>query len=530
MRLFRYALLAALVVILGAAIYQGMLWFGLWGSLNASQVKPLGESEQEIALIEPATSTDDWGRLVTALKLLERDWPTINPALPALRIEVDQAFPPLTASVPEVVLYLANAPQQKLRLRWYKISGEHDAASWVEKLHARARPPLAIIGGGTSDRAVRLARALQATYPEPNEPSPVFVITTATAENTADEKPLIDEYPKRSFRFSFTNQIMVEALLKFVQQTPNLWMSRPADAQDRYVMHAVYWQDERYSKDLTDLFANEFKERYPNGEFFDEGGIRYAVGDFFHPAPLEQDAVGAFLASRTPIAPLSFLVLPTQTVRMRRFLINLNARSPKDARNLVILNGDAISFNSVFRDRDVVWNIFDLPYSLVFFSHRNPIDRAAGFTDVKDERDDPNAFPQRTTTGTHDILLYCDILEALLYAAFDQGKLLGDPLKVRERLNATAWYNPPPERTTVESPRVRNPLVHELVGEPRRFFSTHGNRRRDTGEHIVWVKPSFIENRVDLTSKISVWSMVPNTNGDAWKLAESFDTKYNQNR
>ena len=58
----------------------------------------------------------------------------------------------------------------------------------------------------------------------------------------------------------------------------------------------------------------------------------------------------------------------------------------------------------------------------------------------------------------------------------------------------------------------------------------HGNRRRDTGEHIVWVRPSFIENRVDLTSKISVWSMVPNTNGDTWKLVESFDTKYNQNR
>ena len=60
-------------------------------------------------------------------------------------------------------------------------------------------------------------------------------------------------------------------------------------------------------------------------------------------------------------------------------------RSLPDARNLVILNGDAIAFNAVYRDRDVVWNILDLPYSLVFFSHRNPIDRAAGFTWQKDE-------------------------------------------------------------------------------------------------------------------------------------------------
>ena len=80
--------------------------------------------------------------------------------------------------------------------------------------------------------------------------------------------------------------------------------------------------------------------------------------------------------STTPVTPNSFLVLPTQTVRMRRFLINLQRRSPAVARNLVVLNGDAISFDAIFRDRDVAWNILDVPYSLVFFSHRNPIDRA----------------------------------------------------------------------------------------------------------------------------------------------------------
>lgn len=559
MRLFRYALVAILFIIFGVAIYQTLWQLGVWGDPTESQVRSLEDDDQEIAFIEPATSTDDWGRLVTAVKLLEQDWPKINPSMPALQIGLSDAFPSLTAAVPEIVLSMSATPPQRLRLRWYKISGEHDAASWIRKLNARARPPLAIIGGATSDRAVRLARALQATYPEPDRPSPVFLITTATAEKTAEEKPLINEYAQRSFRFSFTNQRMVESLLKFVQQTPNLGVHKTVDPQvlagavasmvgaggsmhslavlssfsdlqpPSHTMHAVYWQDERYSKDLTDLFANEFKNRYPNGSFIDEGGILYSVGDFFHPAPLEQNAVGTFLAA--PIAPHSFLVLPTQTVRMRRFLINLRQRSPLDARNLVILNGDAISFHSVFRDRDVVWNIFDLPYSLVFFSHRNPIDRRAGFTDVRNGRADAdNAFPQRTTSGTHDILLYRDLLEALLYAGYDQGQLVGDSLEFRTRMRATCWYQPAMEKVNGESARVCNPRAHTLDAKVRPFFSKAGDRKRDTGEHIVWVKPNFTEDRVDLTSTISVWSMIPDTRGDAWRLVESFNVEYNQNR
>src|SRR5262249_47427571 len=87
-----------------------------------------------------------------------------------------------------------------------------------------------------------------------------------------------------------------------------------------------------------------------------------------------------------------------------------------------------ISFNSVFRDHDVIWNISDLPFSLVFFAHRNPVDRAAGFSEKKDERESADGeLPQRTTTGTHDVLLHRDIFESLLYAAFDQGRFPRGP-------------------------------------------------------------------------------------------------------
>ena len=565
MRLFRYALTAILFVILGVAIYQTMLWLGVWGSLNASQVMPLDEDDQEIAFIEPATGGDDWGRLVTALQLLQADWPRINPTLPVLRINLDGAFPPLTAEVPEIIFSFANVPKQKLRLRWYKISGEHDAGSWVQKLKARGRSPLAVIGGGTSDRAVKLAARLRDNYTDLAAPAPLLLLTTATSEETKKGKPLIEVYKDRTFRFSFTNQKMVEALLQFAQhrQYPeearqwgagSLWVDRSAEPAELamdlastigvgavwhgcavlssvpqlqpYVMHTVSWQDERYSQDMADRFEKEFRTRYPAGVFFAETPIGNGVGEFFQPAPLEQVAVSTFITDRRPIAPHSFLVLPTQTVRMRRFLINLRQRAPLEARKLVVLNGDAVTFHSVYRDREVIWNILDLPYSLVFFSHRNPIDRSAGFTWTTDDRSDRN----RTTTGTHDILLYRDLFEAFLYAASDNGKLLSDPLKVRDRLRATCWYHPPAEKRKDEAPRVCNPAVHALDAEHQRFFDAAGNRQTHTGEHIVWVKPSFTEDLVDLKSKISVWSLQPAREGGGWQLGEARDVYYNQQR
>jgi hypothetical protein len=284
-------------------------------------------------------------------------------------------------------------------------------------------------------------------------------------------------------------------------------------------MYAFSWDDERYSKDLNELFMT----RYPRdmGDFFGVGVIPYGVGDFFRPAPLEQDAIGAFLSFHTPIPPQSFLVLPTQSVRMRRFLINLRQRAPLDARNLVILNGDAISFNTVYRDRDVLWNIFDLPYSLVFFSHRNPVDRAAGF--VSEAELSPDDSPRRTTS-THDILLYRDLFETVLYAAFDQGAVVADPLEMRARLRSTAWHRPPADKGNEQ--RVCNTRVHEVTPKPHQFFSDRGNRRIDTGEHIVWVKPNFIEDRVDRASKISVWSLGPDS---IWKENEVFQVEYNRN-
>jgi hypothetical protein len=388
------------------------------------------------------------------------------------------------------------------------------------------------------------------------------LLSTATSEKTKHDNLVINIYRGRTFRFSFTNHKMVDALFGFVEKrhfpaehrewAQNLWVSKAPEpttlAQSiagmacrgdpwcawsmlagypylqPYMMYAVPWQDERYSQDMAELFEAEFKQRFPVGEFSLESPILYSLGGFFHAAPQEQAVVGAFLARTTPIKPHSLLVLPTGTVRMRRFLLNLRQRSPADARNLVVLNGDAISFTSVYRDREVVWNVLDLPYSLVFFSHRNPIDHTAGFTWTKDDRA-AQSIPPQTTTGTQDVLLYRDVFEAFLYAASNEGRVLDNPLEVRARLKETRWHQSDREPSRA---RVSNKLVHSLEALP--FFDADGNRAINTGEHVVWLKPNFTDDRVDLESKISVWARRPDGNGGAWHLSEARNATYNQSR
>jgi hypothetical protein len=544
MRLFRLVLIVILLVVLGVAIQQSLLWLGVLGNGGDSQVKPLSDGDQEIAFIEPATSIDDWGRIVTAIEQLQKDWPRINPKLPLLTVSMKDAFPPLSADVPEIVFTLGERRGSKLRLRWYKISGEHDAESWVKKLHARGRQPLAIIGGGTSDRAIKLAARLRDTYPDPTVPSPILLMTTATAEETKTKRlSVINLYKDRTFRFSFTNRKMVDSLLQFAQHREfddhakqwgagNLWPHEPT--KQPYAMHAVAWQDERYSLDMYEMFKKEFEKEFPQGSFHEVASIHGSIGGFNQPAPPEQVVVGMFLARPKPVTPNSFLVLPTQSVRMRRFLINLHGRSASVARNLVVLNGDAISLNAVYRDRDVIWNILDLPFSLVFFAHRNPIDHDADFPTITEEGD---VIGQGNTTATNDVLLFRDVFEAILYAAYDDARLLNDPFTVRDRLRESCWHSPEPG--SKEAPHVCHPRVHELGAKPQRLFDDAGDRQIRTGEHIVWLKPFFTEQGVDLKSMISVWTLPPAARAEegrpaaapgGWRLVEAFPAFYNQSR
>lgn len=556
MRPLRWILAAGLLLLLAGGLYFAARSLDLVnGSVGA--VRPLGADEQEIAYIEPATNVEDWERLVTALTHLRDDWPSLFPGRPALHVDLERAFPPLTADVPEVALTFDGVSGQTLWVRWYKVSGGADARARVEQLRRRGRPPIAVLGGGTSGRAIRLALALNEAVTQGwNGTPPIFLMTTATAEiaRRAGGKKLIELYPGRTFRFAFTNGTMVETVLRFVRQQPQVWLHRAADPAalagaaalgDAWAglgvllaageltppsLYTVHWEDDSYSRDLADAFRSEFRRRFPGAEPHDRGGLPYSVGDFYHPNPAEQAAVGTLVADYAPFPPHSLLVLPTGAQRMRRFLGNLRSRAPLEARHLVVVNGDAISFTTVYRDRDYAWNIQDLPFNLIFFTHRDPVDPAAGFSWT-------GGPGGRSRTGTTELLLYRDIFEAMLHAAFADGRFLEDADAVRGRLRRSVWVPGPdaPAGAVEAGDRVYNALeMPSGATGARELFDAEGNRRRFTGEHVVWLRPSYSGDRLDLVSTISVWEVEPPDHISGrpcgWRLRGTHAATYNQSR
>src|SRR5262249_49663878 len=129
---------------------------------------------------------------------------------------------------------------------WYKLTGEVGSREWVEALCHRSRPPLAVIGGSSSDRARELAQTLadlKTSVPSP----PLFLITTATAERSALNEALMDIYRGRTWRYCFTNRQMAEAVADFIWSRPEL---RP----DTAPVYLTAWQDDPYSRDLAEQF------------------------------------------------------------------------------------------------------------------------------------------------------------------------------------------------------------------------------------------------------------------------------------
>ena len=125
-------------------------------------------------------------------------------------------------------------------------------------------------------------------------------------------------------------------------------------------------------------------------------------------------------------------------------------------------------------------------------------------------------------------MLYQDIFEALLYSIYDGTRVVDNPEDVRTRLRSTYWRQPAAGDKSGLLPRVGNLLVHPANGKPRLLFEPDGDRQKYTGEHIVWLKPSFTGGIVDLRSKISVWTIRAETQGNVWHLVDEFDVNYNQ--
>src|SRR5205823_4921744 len=135
--------------------------------------------------------------------------------------------------------------------------------------------------------------------------------------------------------------------------------------------------------------------------------------------------------------------------------------------------------------------------------HRNPVDEAAGFL-----RED-NQAPGTTApaTGTEDLLLYMDIVEALVQAVGQGDAMPADGDDLAARLRQARW----------RGGRVA------FGGEGPELFDADGNRRDGTGEHIVWLRPAVQGPRVLPQAAIEVYDRQGQDQGRPWHLVRRLD-------
>jgi hypothetical protein len=507
-----------LLLVLSATLALGaaaLVWWP-WAADTGPHPLTVADGEQEIVWLYSATSASSWERFVTAVQTAA--------ARPDLGLAVDRgrAFPAETTAVPELTVS-AQGSGGRLVFRWYKLTSDWKTEKWVQALAQRSPPPLAIIGGSSSDPAIELANCLQDRRGGPNAgPVPLLLLTQATADEGLRRDgapvPLTRIYDGRTYRFCFTNQQMAEALSDFVWAQEGL---RP----DGDPFYLAYWEDDAYSRDLATRFIGTLEPRFQAraaartwawqaataatgappldlralpGRLADLAiwePIYCGVGGFDQPNRWEETVAGRLVARRRhDPAARSVLVLPAASAQpARRFLRGLMRASPAQAQRLVVVTGDAISFSTVYRDRSVAWPIQDLPFDLVFFCHRNPVDAQAGFRQEGDGAEG-TAGENRTggATGTDDVLLYGDIVETLAQACFQPAGMPAGADELGQRLAQARW-RPAQGRVGLDE---TGPLL----------FDEQGNRRSGTGEHIVWLRPAIRRERIQPRATLTVWS------------------------
>lgn len=516
MRRLRVVLWVGLVAILLSG-YFILRSFGLIGGTHLARAQPVPFGDQEVAYLQTATSGAAWERLVAGIHRVQKRWPELS-------VDDRNAFPEQSAAVPEVVLSFPGSPG-RLWIRWYKMTSDANTAHWVNELAQRSTPPLAIVGGGSSDRARDLAEALQARRDSWPGAAPLLLITTATADTIdifPEEKALITIYEGRSYRFCFTNSQMAEAIWDFVwtqddlrpYARPNplnpllpagiaqlvggdLWGSLPflmwGGVQGPPVMvHIVEWLDDPYSRD----FALQFRNLLANPEGPElpsyTHSVNYSVGGYSTPNPREAQVVQrvrAMLNFRPPEPEERFLlIVPAGDKPVRRLLRSLSLNAPRETGNFVVVTGDSIQFTTLYRDRHFAWNIQELPFPLVMFCHHNPVAWAEA---IAANPEAPTAPPPNySEIGTDEELLDADIVRLLVEAAYrleTRGELQMGPHALPQMI-ANA-----------------DELNAEIRRRRQRYFGPEGNRRGGNGEFLVCLRPVLENGRVLPEASIEVW-------------------------
>ncbi|MFZ4609523.1 MAG: hypothetical protein ACOYNM_06900 [Gemmataceae bacterium] len=499
----------------------------LWNPYLFKQKEELEPNEKEIAWIYPASYSSAWERLVSSGKLLANH---PDPFLAKVKFELgSHTFPELTASVP---FFKISHPNSKLTIvvKWYKISSDMKYEDWVEKLFSRSIIPSAIVAGPTTDDAMAIVQAVAKVAAKVNVgKAPPLILTTASSNtlakdfngtfgpNSTDDIGLMGIYPEKTFRFGFDNRIMSDAIIRLLWSNPDL---KP----DSDPVHIVLWEDDSYARDFVATFwASLNKQTVADGlaaygwacsTVFAQQNTNFAfllapplqmlgkkASSFsmnMHPIPqIIDSSIGVrYAANRFEKEALRFLLLdiklkPEQTqplmvvgsqaLQARRFLRELSLSDPKLARKMVVVTGDTLSLNTVYRDREVAWPVSELPSKVVFFSHANPVSHEAGFRPINDWADTGHLAK---ATSTEELIFSSQILEGLLPGLFiDTGDL-------SLYLKKLTWDG---DRVTVEK------------GTP--LFDAAGNRNAGTGEFIGVLKP-LLDPTDRASAKLEIWSLL----------------------
>jgi hypothetical protein len=502
-RLLRPSLLILLSVLLavGAAVLV------LGDRSGDAAPLPLGENDQEIVWLYPAVSAANWERFVTAVNTAAEQLAADHSDL---RVQItEKAFPPQTTAVPELALSVRRGAG-RLVFRWYKLTSDLKTEQWVEKLvGGPRRPPLAVIGGASSDQAIELAQSLNDSAGRSGAAAPpLLILTTATADETqplvsvpgqgaatGPGKLLTHLYRGRTCRFCFTNRQMARAVAGFIWSRDEL---RP----DTDPVYMAVWEDDSYSRDLIGQFSDALRQPALTLAAAPEhwagllaGGcagalltetrlisrwIDFSVGGFDQPNRWEAQVAAELMSIKLrdhPKQEQPLLVLPAAASGpARRFLRGMMRVAPAEARRFVVATGDGLSFNTIYRDRNIAWPIQDLPFDLVFFCHRNPVDA--------------RARPAGSSSGTEDLLLYVDIVRAVVLAAYQGEDLPRSGDELRRRLGEARWKDG----------------GVSFAPDGALLFDADGNRRTGTGEHVVWLFPNIEGEQVLPRATIRVWS------------------------
>ena len=496
MNRFRWVILVALICL--PVAYLALDWRlpGFGAATTVAQPLRVPDGDQEMAWLHTTTSGSTWERFVAG-------WVRAQASRPELEVDGSNAFLDSTTAVPELIVGWKGR-ESRLRIRWYKLQNDITAGDWVKALAARDRPPLAVIGGGSSDRAVDLARAMDAQK-HWNGDRPALFITTATAddvgENSREKSRLVDLYDDRTFRFCFTNRQMADAVLDFVDKAPDLrpevfelealrgiagaGAGHPKPQRHQPHVFSVQWNDDPYSSDLHEQFQRALLAQT------EAGGVRqaafqlsrldipFSVGGFLKPNLSEQETA-KFIAGqiRTLPAQRSMLILPAATQPARRLLQAIVERSPRLSRRLVVVTGDGIPVNALLRDGDFAWRAGALPVPLVLFTHNDPI-----------AWDDGIRWPRGAgdSNSTEELMHFAEMARVVVDGCFPAaGGLV--------------------ERS--------DDLIARLHARRPAFFDPNGDRLGGTGEHVVTLMPRDDADGTRGSAQLSVWRRDPT---GAWK-------------